>query len=57
MSGPKLRSLADYRNRHAQYKTDAALQATHAAFPWLVTWDDHEFENNCAGAISAEQRG
>ncbi len=50
--GPKLRSLDDYRNRHAQYKTDAALQAAHAAFPWLVTWDDHEFENNCAGAIS-----
>ena len=55
--GPKLRSLDDYRNRHAQYKTDAALQATHAAFPWLVTWDDHEFDNNCAGDISAEQRG
>ena len=50
--GPKLESLADYRNRHAQYKTDAALQAMHAAAPWLVTWDDHEFENNCAGAIS-----
>ena len=28
----------------------------HAAAPWLVTWDDHEFENNCAGAIS-ERRG
>jgi len=54
--GPKLMELADYRNRHAQYKTDAALQAAHAAFPWLVTWDDHEFENNCAGDIS-ERRG
>jgi len=53
--GPKLRTLADYRNRHAQYKTDAALQAVHAAFPWLVTWDDHEFENNCAGAISQDK--
>lgn len=50
--GPELKSLADYRNRHAQYKTDPALQATHAAFPWIVTWDDHEFANNCAGAIS-----
>jgi alkaline phosphatase D len=28
------------------------LQAAHAAFPWLVTWDDHELENNCAGDIS-----
>ena len=51
-AGPKLTTLDDYRLRHAQYKTDAALQAAHAAFPWLVTWDDHEFENNCAGAIS-----
>ena len=50
--GPELNTLADYRNRHAQYKTDPALQAAHAAFPWIVTWDDHEFANNCAGAIS-----
>jgi alkaline phosphatase D len=48
-AGPKLSSLADYRLRHAQYKTDPALQAMHAAAPWLVTWDDHEFENNYAG--------
>jgi alkaline phosphatase D len=50
--GPELNALVDYRNRHAQYKTDTALQAAHAAAPWIVTWDDHEFANNCAGAIS-----
>jgi len=44
-------SLENYRNRHALYKTDPALQAAHAAFPWIVTWDDHEVENNYAGAI------
>lgn len=49
--GPDLSKLEDYRNRHAQYKTDPLLQAAHAAFPWLVTWDDHELENNCAGDI------
>ncbi|WP_092048359.1 alkaline phosphatase D family protein [Planctomicrobium piriforme] len=48
-------TLDDYRNRHAQYKTDLHLQAAHAAFPWLVTWDDHEFDNNCAGDISEEK--
>lgn len=52
--GPEIKSLDDYRNRHAQYKTDQALQAMHRAVPWLVTWDDHEFDNNCAGAISEE---
>ena len=52
--GPKLTTIDDYRNRHAQYKTDPLLQAAHAAFPWLVTWDDHELEDNCAGEISAK---
>jgi alkaline phosphatase D len=41
-------TLADYRIRHAQYKTDQDLQAAHAALPWLVTWDDHEVDNNYA---------
>ncbi len=44
-------SLADYRDRYAQYKTDTDLQAAHKAFPWIVTWDDHEVENNYAGGI------
>ena len=39
-------SLADYRRRHAQYKTDPDLQALHAAAPWVVTWDDHESAND-----------
>ena len=50
--GPELHTLDDYRTRHAQYKTDVFLQAAHAMCPWLMTWDDHEFANNCAGAIS-----
>ncbi|MDG3004830.1 alkaline phosphatase D family protein [Paludisphaera mucosa] len=51
-AGPKLRTLADYRIRHAQYKTDPDLQAAHARCPWVVTWDDHEFENNYAAGVS-----
>jgi alkaline phosphatase D len=41
-------TLDEYRIRHSQYKTDPDLQAAHAAHPWLVTWDDHEFANNYA---------
>jgi alkaline phosphatase D len=41
-------SLSDYRTRHAQYRTDAQLQQAHARHPWLMTWDDHEFEDNYA---------
>ncbi len=47
-------SLADYRDRYAQHKTDKDLQAAHAAFPWIVTWDDHEVENNYAGGIDKQ---
>jgi alkaline phosphatase D len=52
--GPELMSLDQYRNRYAQYKTDEDLQAAHAACPWFVTWDDHEFDNNYANDISEQ---
>jgi alkaline phosphatase D len=45
-------TLADYRLRHALYRTDPDLQAMHAAAPWIVTWDDHEVENNYAAEYS-----
>ena len=44
-------TLEDYRIRYGLYKSEPALQAVHAAFPWIVTWDDHEVENNYAGFI------
>ena len=52
--GPEPRSLDDYRRRHALYKTDPALQAAHAALPWVVTWDDHEVENDYAADHSSD---
>ena len=39
-------ALADYRMRHAQYKTDPDLQALHAAAPMIAVWDDHEITND-----------
>jgi alkaline phosphatase D len=41
-------TLSDYRERYALYKREAPLQALHAACPWIVTWDDHEVENDYA---------
>lgn len=41
-------TLADYRARYAQYKSDPHLQAAHHVAPWLVTWDDHEVANDYA---------
>jgi alkaline phosphatase D len=39
-------TLADYRTRHRQYKTDPDLQAAHARAPWICAWDDHESAND-----------
>ncbi|MFA9218548.1 MAG: alkaline phosphatase [Sphingomonadaceae bacterium] len=41
-------TLAQYRARYAQYKSDADLQAAHRVAPWIVTWDDHEVANDYA---------
>lgn len=43
--------LTEYRNRHAQYRSDPDLQASHAAFPWIVVLDDHEIDNNWADEV------
>jgi alkaline phosphatase D len=50
--GPTATDLASYRNRYALYRTDADLQALHAASPCLMTWDDHEVENDYANGWS-----
>ncbi|MDP4302845.1 alkaline phosphatase D family protein [Leptothrix discophora] len=42
----ELLTLADYRARYAQYRTDADLQALHAAMPLIAVWDDHEIAND-----------
>ncbi|ROP43822.1 alkaline phosphatase D family protein [Pseudokineococcus lusitanus] len=50
-AGPETTTLAGYRQRHAQYKTDPDLQAAHAVAPWVVVWDDHEVDNNWADEV------
>jgi alkaline phosphatase D len=41
-------TLPLYRNRYAQYRLDADLQRLHAEVPCIVTWDDHEVQNDYA---------
>lgn len=45
-------TLFEFRARYALYKSDADLQAAHAAHPWIVTWDDHEVTDDYTGDIS-----
>jgi len=51
---PEAVTLDRYRLQYALYKLDPNLQATHQAFPFIVTWDDHEVENNYAGLVPEE---
>jgi alkaline phosphatase D len=48
-------TLDDYRRRYTQYRLDPDLQAAHAACPWLVTWDDHEVDNDYAGVTGEDE--
>ena len=53
--GPEPMTLEEYRARHALYKLDPDLQRAHAAYPWVVTWDDHEVDNDYAAAESQDR--
>lgn len=49
-----LRSLADYRTRHALHKRDADLQELHRQHPMVAMWDDHDIASdaNVSGSIA-----
>ncbi len=49
----KLRALAQYRRRYGEYKLDEDLKFAHKQCPFIVTWDDHEVDNDYAGTHSA----
>ncbi len=41
-------TLPLYRNRYAQYRLDPDLARLHAEVPAIMTWDDHEVQNDYA---------
>ncbi|HEV8520136.1 MAG TPA: alkaline phosphatase D family protein [Burkholderiales bacterium] len=47
-------TLDGYRDRYALYKSDPDLQHSHASAPWIVTWDDHEVQNDYANDQSQD---
>jgi len=54
LEGGHVRTLEQYRARYATHKSDPALQAAHAAAPWLLVWDDHEVGNDYANLQGQE---
>ena len=57
ISLPLSQDLATYRARYELYKGDPNLQASHHAFPWIVTMDDHEVANDTVGDAGQEGAG
>ncbi len=49
------RTIESYRSRYALYKLDPDLQEMHRLAPWVVTWDDHEVNNNVFGILNREE--
>lgn len=52
--GDEIHTLDHYRQRYAQYHADPDLMAAHAAHPFIMSFDDHEVDNDWAGAVSEE---
>jgi alkaline phosphatase D len=48
------KTLDGYRERYALYRSDEHLREAHRLFPWIITWDDHEVQDNYAGEIPKE---
>ncbi len=42
----ELVTLADYRRRYAQHRSDPDLQECHRQHPFICAWDDHESAND-----------
>ena len=54
--GPEIMTAEDYRRRYAQYRLDPNLRAAHEAAPFIVTWDDHEVDNNYAALVPEDDQ-
>ena len=53
----EVQTLPEYRAKYRMYRGDRNLQAMHAAHPFVAIWDDHEIEDNWAGANPGEATG
>lgn len=49
-------TLQEYQDTYARYRLDPALQAAHAAHPWIMIWDDHEVQNDFNSTVDSGLR-
>lgn len=53
----EVETLPEYRAKYRMYKRDPDLRAMHAAHPFMAIFDDHEVEDNWAGANPGSATG
>lgn len=42
-------SVGNYRDLYRAFRSDPILQQVHERFPFIHSWDDHEFSDDCFG--------
>ncbi len=50
-------SLSNYRDLYRTIRSDPFLQAVHESYPFVFVWDDHEYSDDCHGAVSTYSAG
>lgn len=50
-------SLSNYRDLYRTYRSDPFLQQVHERYPFILTWDDHEFSDDCWDAHATYTNG
>ncbi|WP_257461712.1 alkaline phosphatase D family protein [Archangium lipolyticum] len=50
-------AVSNYRDLYRTYRSDPFLQQVHARYPFIVTWDDHEFSDDCWDAHATYTHG
>ncbi|NBD07790.1 MULTISPECIES: alkaline phosphatase [Corallococcus] len=50
-------SLSNYRDLYKTVRSDRQLQAVHERYPFIITWDDHEFSDDCWQDVATYEDG
>lgn len=51
------KSVDNYRDLYKTYRRDRMLQKLHERFPMIAVWDDHEYSDDCHGAVATYFNG
>ena len=51
------KSVGNYRDLYKTYRRDLMLQQLHERFPMIAIWDDHEYSDDCHGAVATYFNG